>query len=62
MEKEKAKQIETEFNELIKRCTDKGGCIWIQDKRGNKYSLRIEEDIKLSAFVPTVREDSNGLD
>lgn len=59
MESEK---IEKELNELIKRCTEKGGYVWIQDKKGNKYSIRIEEEVKIRPYEPKVREDSNGLE
>ena len=58
MESEK---IEKELNELIKRCVEKRGYVWIIDKRGNKYSIRLEEEVKIRPFVPTVREDTDGV-
>lgn len=51
--------IEKELNELIKSCIKNGGCVWLTDKRGNKYSIRIEEEVRIRPFVPTKREDGN---
>lgn len=53
---------EQELNALIKSCTEQGGCVWLIDKRGNKYSIRLEEEVKIRPFVPTMREDTNGKD
>lgn len=54
--------IEKELNELIKRCTEKGGFVWIVDKYGNNFCQRLTDEVKIRPFVPTVREDANGND
>lgn len=53
--------IEQELNELIKRCTDNGGFVWIVDKKGNNFSIRLTEEVKIRPFEPTTKEDSDGL-
>ena len=53
--------IEQELNELIKRCTEKGGFVWIVDKKGNNFSIRLTEEVKIRPFEPTTKEDSDGL-
>ena len=53
--------IEKELNELIKRCTEKGGGVWIVDKQGNRFSLRVEEEVKIRPFVPTTKEETDGI-
>ena len=60
---EKRSQIEKALNELITRCADKGGFVWIVDKRGNDFYLRLTKEVKLRAYEPSkTKEDSNGLD
>ena len=46
----KGKEIEEALNELIKKCAEYGGHIYIRDKLHNKFILRIEEPIKLSVY------------
>ena len=59
-EREKAEQT---LNELIKECRDKGGFVWIVDKRHNNFAIRLTEEVKISSYVPTkTKEDSNGSD
>lgn len=59
-EREKAEQ---ELNDLINRCREKGGFVWIVDKRGNNFSIRLTEEVKIRPYEPTnTKEDSNGLD
>jgi hypothetical protein len=55
--------IEKELNELIKRCTEKGGHVWIVDKKGNNFSIRLTEEVKIRPYEPKAKEESNnGLD
>jgi hypothetical protein len=55
--------IEQELNDLINRCREKGGFVWIVDKRGNNFSIRLTEEVKIRPYEPTnTKEDSNGLD
>jgi hypothetical protein len=54
--------IEQELNELIKRCTEKGGFVWIVDKAGNNFSIRLTEEVKIRPYEPKTKEESNGLD
>lgn len=46
----KGKEIEEALNELIKKCTDNRGHVYIIDKLNNKFILRIEEPIKINAW------------
>lgn len=50
--------IEKELNELIKKCTERGGFVWIVDKHNNFYT-RLTEEVKISSFVPKEREDND---
>lgn len=51
-------EIEKALNELIKRCADKGGFVWIVDKRGNDFYLRLTKEVKLRAYEPSkTKED-----
>ena len=59
-EREKAEQT---LNELIKECRDKGGFVWIVDKRHNNFAIRLTEEVRISSYVPTkTKEESNGSD
>ena len=51
--------IEKELNELIKSCTERGGFVWIVDKKHNNFALRLTEEVKISSFVPKEREDND---
>ena len=46
----KGKELEEAFNELLAKCAEYGGHIYIRDKLHNKFILRIDEPIKLSVY------------
>ena len=51
-------QVEKALNDLINECNTKGGFVWIVDKKGNDFALRLTKDIKLTAYIPKeVRDD-----
>ena len=57
-EREKAEQA---LNELIKECRDKGGFVWIVDKRHNNFAIRLTEEVRISSYVPTkTKEGTEG--
>ncbi len=53
--------VEKELNALIKRCAEKGGHVFIIDKKGNDFSLRLTEEVKLRPYEPKARFESNGI-
>ena len=56
-------QIEQALNELITRCADKGGFVWIVDKKGNDFYLRLTKEVTVRAYEPSnTKEDKDGLD
>lgn len=46
----KGKELEEAFNELIKKCADNKGFVYIKDKLHNDFILRITEPIRLSVY------------
>jgi hypothetical protein len=46
----KAKELEEALNELIVKCAENGGHVYIVDKLHNKFILRIEEPIRISPY------------
>jgi hypothetical protein len=46
----KGKEIEEAFNELIAKCAEYGGHVYIKDKLNNDFILRITEPIRLSVY------------
>lgn len=46
----KGKEIEEAFNELLAKCAEYGGHIYIKDKLHNTFIYRITEPIKLSVY------------
>ena len=52
--------IAKELNDLIKSCTERGGFVWIVDKKQNNFAIRLTEEVKISSFVPTAKEASDG--
>ena len=54
--------IEQELNELIKSCTEKGGFVWIVDKKGNNFSIRLTEEVKIRPYEPKAKEYTDGMD
>ena len=46
-------EIENALNELIKKATEAGGCVWIVDKRQNNFALRVREPVKIKAYIPS---------
>ena len=44
------KAIEETFNELIKKCAENGGHVYIKDKLHNTFIYRITEPIKISVY------------
>ena len=61
IENEKAnqeiKRIEAELNALIVKCSKATGFVYLTDKLHNDFIIRITEPIKLTAFIPSKRED-----
>ena len=60
-EKEKVKleaqRLEEELNALILKCNNAKGFIYIKDTVSNDWHHRLTEPIKLTAFIPSKRED-----
>ena len=46
----KAKELEEALNELIVKCAENGGHVYIVDKLHTKFILRIEEPIRISVY------------
>lgn len=51
------KRIEAELNALILKCNNAKGFIYIKDTISNDWHHRLTEPIKLTAFIPSTRED-----
>ena len=56
----KEKEIDEAFNELISKCAEHNGHIYIKDKLHNKFILRITEPIKISVYEGYKGETENG--
>lgn len=50
------KEIENGLNELIIKATESGGFVWIVDKKQNNFALRVNEPVKLQAYIPNNNE------
>lgn len=46
----KGKEIEEAFNELVKKCADNKGFIYIVDKLNNDFILRVTEPIRIRVY------------
>ena len=49
-EEAKGKEIEEAFNELVKKCAENGGHVYIVDRRKNSFILRITEPIRIDVY------------
>jgi hypothetical protein len=49
-------EIENALNDLITKADESGGCIWIVDKQQNRFAFRVNEPVKLRAFIPSNNE------
>lgn len=56
----KGKEIEEAFNELVKKCAENGGHVYIVDRRKNSFILRITEPIRISVYEGYKGETENG--
>jgi len=53
--------IENSLNNLIAEVSEKGGHVYIVDKKRNTFALKLTEPVMIKAFVPTQKgcaEDS----
>ena len=50
MPEDKAKIIENSLNELISEAVSGGGHVYVVDKRGNTFALRLTEPIKIQFY------------
>lgn len=51
--------IENSLNEIIVKASEKGGHVYIVDKRGNAFALKLTEPIKI-AFYEGYKGDKDG--
>jgi hypothetical protein len=56
----KGKEIEEAFNELVTKCAENGGHIYIVDRKKNSFILRITEPIRISVYEGYKGEKENG--
>jgi hypothetical protein len=49
--------IEQELNDLINKCREEGGFVWIVDKKQNNFAIRLTQEVKISIYEP--KENSN---
>lgn len=50
MPEDKAKIIENSLNELISEAVNNGGHVYVVDKRGNTFALKLTEPIKIQFY------------
>ena len=55
--KAEAERLAAELNALIVKCSKATGFVYLTDKLHNDFIIRLTEPIKLSAFIPTTREE-----
>lgn len=49
--------ITEELNKLIDKCHKAGGHVYLTDKLHNDFIIRLSQPIKITAFIPTKREE-----
>lgn len=49
--------IENSLNELIAEASEKGGHVYIVDKKRNRFALRLQEPVKIVAYIPQDRKE-----
>ena len=55
-----AEMIAEQLNELIEKCEKAGGHVYIVDKVQNRFAFRVTEPIKVVAFIPTAKGETDG--
>lgn len=56
----KSKEVEKALNELITKCAENGGHIYIIDRKKNSFILRITEPIRISVYEGYKGENNGG--
>ena len=54
--------IENSINELITVAADRGGHVYIVDKKRNRFALRLTEPVKIVAYIPREKKESEVSD
>lgn len=49
--------IENSINELISVAAERGGHVYIVDKKRNRFALRLQEPVKVLAYIPKDRNE-----
>lgn len=60
MSEAKGKEIEAAINELITKCAENGGHIYIVDRKKNSFILRLTEPIRISVYEGYKGENNGG--
>lgn len=50
MNEDKVKSLESSLNELISEAVSGGGHVYVVDKRGNTFALKLTEPIKIQFY------------
>ena len=51
--------VEKALNELIAKATESGGFVWIVDKKGNNFYVRLTDAVTIKAFIKEKRNNDN---
>ena len=51
--------IEKALNELIAKATESGGFVWIVDKKGNNFYVRLTDAVTIKAFIKEKENNDN---
>ena len=49
--------IENSLNDLIAVAAKRGGHVYIVDKKRNRFALRLQEPVKVVAYIPRGKKD-----
>ena len=54
--------IENSLNDLIAVAAKRGGHVYIVDKKRNRFALRLQEPVKIVAYIPQEKKENEVSD